>query len=60
MPLAQKHLVLNILKEARSLEYTATTLRKIAQEIDFEVDTIEDMTGIENKSLRALLEMLKV
>ena len=60
MSLAQKHLVLNILKEAGSLEYTVTALRKISQEIDIEVDSIEDVTGIENKSLRALFEILKV
>lgn len=60
MSLAQKHLVLSILKGAGSLEYTVTALRKIGQEIDVEVDSIEDMTGIENKSLRALFEILKV
>ncbi|EMR65629.1 putative geranylgeranyl pyrophosphate synthase protein [Eutypa lata UCREL1] len=60
MSLAQKHLVLSIVKGAGSLEYTVTALRKIGQEIDVEVDSIEDMTGIENKSLRALFEILKV
>ena len=60
MSLAQKHLVLSIVKGAGSLEYTVTDLRKIGQEIDVEVDSIEDMTGIENKSLRALFEILKV
>jgi hypothetical protein len=60
MSVAQKRLVLNILKEAGSLEYTVTALRKISQEIDIAVDGIEDVTGIENKSLRALFEILKV
>ncbi|KAL7940471.1 isoprenoid synthase domain-containing protein [Trichoderma barbatum] len=57
---AQKHLVLDILKATGSLDYTVTALRKIGQEIDLEIDSIEDATGIENKSLRALLTMLKV
>ncbi|PNP47761.1 hypothetical protein THARTR1_10446 [Trichoderma harzianum] len=60
MSLSQKHLVLDILKAAGSLDYTVTALRKIGQEIDLEVDSIEELTGIENKPLRALLSMLKV
>ncbi|KAK7756059.1 hypothetical protein SLS62_002002 [Diatrype stigma] len=60
MSLAQKHLVLHILKEAGSLEYTVTALRKISQEIEAETDSIEEATGIENKPLRALFEVLKV
>lgn len=60
MSLSQKHLVLDILKATGSLDYTVTALRKISQEIDFEVDSIEEVTGIENKPLRGLLSMLKV
>lgn len=60
MSLSQKHLVLDILKEAGSLEYTVAALRKIGREIDMEVDSIEVVTGIENKSLRALIEILRV
>lgn len=60
MSLAQKHLVLNILKEAGSLEYTVTALHKLSQEIEIEVDSIEKATGIENKPLRVLFEILKV
>ncbi|KAL6826308.1 isoprenoid synthase domain-containing protein [Trichoderma camerunense] len=60
MSLSQKHLVLDILKAAGSLDYTVTALRKIGQEIDFEIDSIEEVTGVENKPLRTLLGMLKV
>lgn len=60
MSLAQKHLVLHILKEAGSLEYTVAALRKISREIEAETDNIEEATGIENKPLRALFEVLKV
>ncbi len=60
MSLAQKHLVLDLLKAAGSLEYTVATLRKISREIDVEVDSIESVTGIENRSLRTLLDLLKV
>ncbi|KAF3025155.1 hypothetical protein E8E14_014740 [Neopestalotiopsis sp. 37M] len=60
MSLAQKHLVLDLLKATGSLEYTVATLRKISREIDVEVDSIESVTGIENRSLRTLLDLLKV
>jgi geranylgeranyl pyrophosphate synthase len=60
MSLAQKHLVLDLLKATGSLEYTVATLRKISKEIDVEVDSIESVTGIENRSLRTLLDLLKV
>ncbi|KAK7991196.1 terpenoid synthase [Apiospora arundinis] len=60
MSLAQKHMVLGILTETGSLEYTVTALRRIGQEIGLEISTIEEVTGVNNRPLRALFEMLKV
>lgn len=60
MSLAQKHLVLDIIKETGSLEYTVTALREIGQKIDCEIRRIENVTGIENKPLRGLFEVLKI
>ncbi|KUL83818.1 hypothetical protein ZTR_06621 [Talaromyces verruculosus] len=60
MSLAQKHLILDILKQTGSLEYTVASLRKISHEIEVEIDGIENVTGVENKPLRALFEVLKV
>nr|A0A1B4XBK0.1 RecName: Full=Geranylgeranyl diphosphate synthase sdnC; AltName: Full=(2E,6E)-farnesyl diphosphate synthase; AltName: Full=Dimethylallyltranstransferase; AltName: Full=Farnesyl diphosphate synthase; AltName: Full=Farnesyltranstransferase; AltName: Full=Geranylgeranyl pyrophosphate synthase; Short=GGPP synthase; Short=GGPPSase; AltName: Full=Geranyltranstransferase; AltName: Full=Sordarin/hypoxysordarin biosynthesis cluster protein C [Sordaria araneosa]BAV32147.1 geranylgeranyl diphosphate synth len=60
MSLAQKHLVIDIVKGAGSLEYTVTALRKIGMEIVNELDQIEGVTGIENKELRRLVEVLRV
>lgn len=60
MSLAQKHLVIDIVKSAGSLEYTVTALRKIGVEIVNELDRIEGITGIENKELRGLMKVLLV
>jgi hypothetical protein len=60
MSLAQKHLVLDVLKVAGSLEYTITALGRLSQEIDREIEKIEVVYGMENKLLRSLLSMLKV
>lgn len=60
MALSQKYLILDILKATGSLQYTVDALREIGKEISVEVDHIERETGIENKSLRTLLELLKV
>lgn len=60
MSLAQKQLVIDIVRGAGSLQYTVTALRKIGEEIDAEIDRIEAVTDTENKSLRMLLEVLRV
>jgi len=60
MSLAQKHLVLDILKVAGSLEYTTTVLSRLSQEIDKEIQTIEIIHNMENKQLRSLLSILKL
>ncbi|KAM7216733.1 Geranylgeranyl diphosphate synthase sdnC [Rhypophila decipiens] len=60
MSLAQKHLVIDIVRAAGSLEYTLTALREIGREIDAELGRVERVTGIENKPLRGLVEVLRV
>ncbi|KAK8061808.1 hypothetical protein PG994_008174 [Apiospora phragmitis] len=60
MSLAQKHLVLSILKGTGSLDFTVAALRRIDQEIGIEISRIEEVTGVENRPLRTLFEMLKV
>ena len=60
MSLAQKHLVLDVLKMAGSFEYATTVLGRLSQEIDREIETIEVVYGIENQRLRSLLSLLKL
>ncbi|KAI8631483.1 isoprenoid synthase domain-containing protein [Xylariaceae sp. FL1651] len=60
MSLASKHLVLDILKVTNSLEYTKEVLDGLSRELEWEMTTIEAISGMENKPLRGLLSLLKV
>ncbi|KAI0124117.1 isoprenoid synthase domain-containing protein [Xylariales sp. AK1849] len=60
MSLAQKHLVLDILTTAGSLQYTTSALNGLSQEINREIERVEVVYGVVNKPLRVLLSMLKV
>lgn len=60
MSLAQKMLVMDIVKGAGSLEYTVAALRRIGAEIEVELGRIERETGVENGELRGLVGMLRV
>ncbi|KAM7195197.1 Geranylgeranyl diphosphate synthase sdnC [Rhypophila sp. PSN 637] len=60
MSLAQKHLIIDIVRAAGSLEYTLTALREIGREIEAELGRVEQVTGMENRPLRGLVEVLRV
>lgn len=52
--------MLSILKGTGSLDFTVSALRRIDQEIGVEISRIEEVTGVENRPLRTLFEMLRV
>jgi len=60
MSLAQKHLVVDIVKGAGSLQFTVAALREMGREIDDEIDRIEGVTGVENGAMRGLVDVLRV
>ncbi|KAI1258586.1 isoprenoid synthase domain-containing protein [Xylariaceae sp. FL1019] len=60
MPLASKHLVLDILKMTRSLDYTKTILDNLYRDIDWELSHVEGVYGAENRILRGLFGLLKI
>ena len=56
-----KQEVLNFMKKTKSLEYTLSVLRELHGELDREVGRLEKkFGGVENFSLRLMLEMLRV
>ena len=56
-----KQEVLNCMKKTKSLEYTLSVLRELHGELDREVGRLEKkFGGVENFSLRLMLEMLRV
>ncbi|KAI9891309.1 MAG: hypothetical protein M1814_002822 [Vezdaea aestivalis] len=55
-----KQLVLEQLKRTGSLTYTAGVLKTLHAEISHEIGALEKASGLENFSMRLLLDMLKV
>lgn len=50
-----KELMVSIMEEAGSLEFTAEMLLELEKSILAEVEAIEEVTGIRNQALRDLL-----
>jgi geranylgeranyl pyrophosphate synthase len=57
---AMKNHVLDLLEKSGSLEYTSQVLKNMYQEILDTLSEVEAAYGRENRSLRKLLEMLKL
>lgn len=58
--LGHKELILSIVKQTGSLEYTVEILSELHKEISKLVDLMDKMTGKENKPLKRLLAALEV
>ena len=57
---SHKKLVLQHLKDSRSVEYTRTTLKRLEEQIDRSISNLELVTGWENWMLRLCLQRLSV
>ncbi|KAK3360921.1 geranylgeranyl pyrophosphate synthase [Lasiosphaeria ovina] len=55
-----KQLVLDMLAQAGSLDYTLSALRLLQDQVDCEVGAVEEATGVDNYELRVIVEMMKV
>jgi geranylgeranyl pyrophosphate synthase len=55
-----KHVVLGLMKQAGSLEYTLGAVRLLQDEVNREIAAVESETGVENPELRAIIEMIRV
>jgi geranylgeranyl pyrophosphate synthase len=55
-----KHVVLGMMKQAGSLEYTLGAVRLLQDEVDRGIAAVEAETGVENPELRAIVEMIRV
>ena len=58
--LEHKRLILQLMEQSGSLDYTIAALRELQTEIDKEVRAIETESGIQNSLLRELLSMLYI
>ncbi|KAM4055514.1 polyprenyl synthetase domain-containing protein [Hirsutella rhossiliensis] len=58
--LEHKQLILQLMQQSGSLNYTLAALRQLQSEIDKEVEAIELLSGFRNDGLRALLYKLYV
>ncbi|KAL1597851.1 hypothetical protein SLS60_008338 [Paraconiothyrium brasiliense] len=60
MSMAQKHLILEIMKKTGSMEYVAKVLEALLAEVRKMVDDVDKECGIENEMMRSLLGSLGV
>jgi geranylgeranyl pyrophosphate synthase len=56
----QKHMVLEHMKEAGSLEYTLRVLKTLYDAIEAEISRLESVFGKRNYELRLMVDVLKV
>jgi len=60
MGIEQKRMVLEMMDQAGSLDYTLNAVRRLQGDMEHELDVVEQETGVENFELRALFEMIKI
>ncbi|KAM4061075.1 hypothetical protein HRG_012974 [Hirsutella rhossiliensis] len=58
--LEHKQLILQLMEQSGSLNYTLAALRQLQSEIDKEVEAIEQESGFRNDALKGLLFKLYV
>lgn len=53
-------MVLGLLKEAGSLEYTLRAVRTLQTEVDRELEAVEREWGVKNAELRGVIELVRL